>query len=149
MVSWRSMKVVLQLYHSYCRKPVFKAQQIDGLSLTPSQLSVSQFISLPAFLLLQICSLHIYSLTHSLQFISLSLLSPLFSFAFAPLSLGSFIAHIYTHLHCQFITKVEFHPFIFLFFSPPGCHNPLSSPLPPLTQPICLFTFWQTWVSLY
>ncbi len=155
---WRSARVVLQPYHSCRRAPGFKTQQSDGLSLTPSRLSVSHSASLPILLLLQICSLHIYPFLLSISFLSffflaLLLSSPLFSFALAPLSLGSLSPLTFTTLFITSLSpRLNFIPSSSSsFFFCPGCHHPslLLPPLPPLTQPICLFTFWQTLVSLY
>lgn len=141
---WRSARAVRRR-----RAPGFKTQQSDGLSLTPSRLSVSPHPPPPPSNLLHArtftpslitCLFFFFS---SLAFISL-------------LSLPCFLilesSHIQSPLHHQFVTKVEFHPFIFLlFFFSLGCHHPSLPlpPLPPLTQPICLFTFWQTSASLY
>lgn len=143
------------LYHSCRRAPGFKTQQSDALSLTPSCLSVSHSASIlhppPSNLL------HAHTSARSLQFIIiyfiffLSLSSPLS--AFRSCSPDSWIfesSHIHSTLHHQFVTKVEFHPFIFHFFLfiflflSPGCHHPSLPlpPLPPLTQPICLFFFF-------
>lgn len=156
---WRSARVVLQPYHSCRRAPGFKTQQSDGLSLTPSCLSVSHSASLPILLLLllQICSMHIHSLLLSppffFFFLALCLSSPLFSFALAPLFLGSLSPLTFTPLFITSLSpRLNFIPSSCLFFFlSPGCHHPSLPlpPLPPLTQPICRFTFWQTSVSLY
>lgn len=73
---WRSVRVVLQPFHSCRRAQGFKTQQSDGLSLTPSRLSVSHSASLSILLLLlQICSMHIHELVLSSSFFFFSLLS--------------------------------------------------------------------------
>lgn len=152
---WRSARVVLQPHHSCRRAPGFKTQQSDGLSLTPSRLSVSQSASLLVpllllLLLLQICSMLMHSLLLSSP---LCLSSPLFPFALALLFLGSLSPLTFSPLFITTLSpRLNFIPSSSSSPSPPpDCHHPSLPlpPLPPLTQPICLFTFWQTSVSLY
>ena len=105
-------RVVLQ--PAAAEHPGFKTQQSDGLSLTPSRLSVSH-----------IHSLHLYSILYSSS-LPFHLHSP--PFALAPLSLWIFeSSHIQSPVcHQGWISSL---------------HLPLASlsPLPPLMQPICLF----------
>lgn len=133
MALWR---LVLQPYHSCLRAPVFKAAQRWSVTqpITAVCLLLSPHPPPPNLLLAH--APHIFSLA----FILLSSLS----FAPAPLSLPSLsplectfsLSPVY---HQSWISSLHFPP---LFFT--SCHNPLSPLLPPLTQPICLFTFWQT-----
>lgn len=96
----RSARVVLQPYHSCRRAPGFKTQQSDGLSLTPSRLSVSRSDSLPdpptpSNLLLTHTSTRFFS--------SLAFISALFLCSCSPVS-GIFeSSHIHYLLHHQFV----------------------------------------------
>ena len=155
---WRSARVVLQPYHSCRRAPGFKTQQSDGLSLTPSCLSVSHSASIlhppPSNLP------HAHTSTPSLQFIIIFFLFHLHS-AF-PLVLSWLLdLWVLSHslhssspvCHQGWISSLHLPPFFYLFiyFYPLAVTIPLFLCLPCLhsRSPSVFFTFWQTSASLY
>ncbi len=148
---WRSTSVVLQPYHSCRRARGFKTQQSDGLSLTPSRLSVSHSASLPILLLfLQICSMHLHLLVLHFFFPALWLSSPLtpLPLLLLPCPLDLWVLTHSLPSSSPVCHQGWIHPLIFFFSFSPGCHHP-SLLLFQLTLPICLFTFQQTRVFLY